>query len=158
MNIFGRVFGGFLALISLGWLATIAGIRPGNNSNNQINSNPPQSNVAAPAKVTSGAAPATTSTAKTSTFNAGSTGAANTGTANTGTANTGTASTGVANTGAASTGVASTGVASTGVAGTVKPEVEKNPRAATTPSKADTVKAPAQPTAPAAAPPVAAGW
>ena len=123
MNIFGRVFGGFLALISLGWLATIAGISPGNNSNNQINSNPPESNLAAPAKVTSGAAPATTSTAKTSTFNAGNTGAAN-----------------------------------TGVAGTVKPEVEKNPRAATTPSKADTVNAPAQPTAPAAAPPVAAGW
>ena len=123
MNIFGRVFGGFLVLISLGWLATIAGIRPGNNSNNQINSNPTDSNVAAPAKVTSGAAPATTSTAKTSTFNAGGTGAAN-----------------------------------TGVAGTVTPEVEKNPRAATTPSKADTVNAPAQPTAPAAAPPVAAGW
>ena len=123
MNIFGRVFGGFLVLISLGWLATIAGIRPGNNSNNQINSNPPESNVAAPAKVTSGVAPATTSTAKTSTFNAGNTGAAN-----------------------------------TGVAGTVKPEVEKNPRAATTPSKADTVNAPAKPTAPAAAPPVAAGW
>ncbi|MCX5962174.1 MAG: hypothetical protein NT070_03245 [Cyanobacteria bacterium] len=129
MNIFGRVFGGFLVLISLGWLAT-AGIRPGNNSNNQINSNPPESNVAAPAKVTSGAAPATTSTAKTSTFNAG----------------------------AANTGAANTGAANTGVAGTVKPEVEKNPRAATTPSKADTAKAPAQPTAPAAAPPVAAGW
>ncbi len=130
MNIFGRVFGGFLVLISLGWLATIAGIRPGNNSNNQINSNPPESNVAAPAKVTSGAAPATTSTAKTSTFNAG----------------------------AGNTGAANTGVANTGVAGTVKPEVEKNPRAATTPSKADTVNTPAQPTAPAAAPPVAAGW
>ena len=125
MNIFGRVFGGFLVLISLGWLATIAGIRPGNNSNNQINSNPPESNVAAPAKVTSGAAPATTSTAKTSTFNAGA---------------------------------ANTGAANTGAAGTVKPEVEKNPRAAPTPSKADTAKAPAQPTAPAAAPPVAAGW
>ena len=135
MNIFGRVFGGFLVLISLGWLATIAGIRPGNNSNNQINSNPPESNVAAPAKVTSGAAPATTSTAKTSTFNAGA-----------------------ANTGAANTGAANTGAANTGAAGTVKPEVEKNPRAATTPSKADTAKAPAQPTAPAAAPPGAAGW
>ena len=118
MNIFGRVFGGFLVLISLGWLATIAGIRPGTNSNNQINSNPPESNVAAPAKLTSGAAPATTSTAKTSTFNAGNTGAA----------------------------------------GTVKPEVEINPRDATPPSKAGTVNAPAQPTAPAAAPPVAAGW
>lgn len=129
MNIFGRVFGGFLVLISLGWLATIAGIRPGNNSNNQINSNPPESNVAAPAKVTSGAAPATTR-AKTSTFNAGG----------------------------GNTGAVNTGAANTGVAGTVKPEVEKNPRAATTPSKADTVKAPAQPTAPAAAPPVAAGW
>jgi len=123
MNIFGRVFGGFLVLISLAWLATIAGIRPGSNSNNQINSNPAESNVAAPAKVTSGATPAATSKAQTSTFNAGNTGATN-----------------------------------TGVAGTIKPEVEKNPRAATTPSKSDTVKAPAQPTAPAAAPPVAAGW
>ncbi len=132
MNIFGRVFGGFLVLISLGWLATIAGIRPGTNSNNQINSNPPESNVAAPAKVTSGAVPATTSTAKTSTFNTGNTG----------------------NTGATNSGVANTG----GAAGTVKPEVEKDPRAATTPSKADTANAPAQPTAPAAAPPVAAGW
>ncbi|MCY7406523.1 MAG: hypothetical protein LH631_03850 [Alkalinema sp. CAN_BIN05] len=126
MNIFGRVFGGFLVLISLGWLATIAGIRPGNNSNNsnnKINSDPAATNLAAPAKLTTGASPATTSKAQTSSFNAGNTGATN-----------------------------------TGVAGTIKPEVEKNPRAATTPGKSDTVKAPSQPTAPAAAPPVAAGW
>jgi hypothetical protein len=38
MNIFGRVFGGLLVLISLGWLATIVGIRPGWFGNNQINS------------------------------------------------------------------------------------------------------------------------
>jgi hypothetical protein len=36
MNIFGRVFGGLLVLISLGWLATIVGIRPGWFGNNQI--------------------------------------------------------------------------------------------------------------------------
>ncbi len=121
MNMFGRVFGGFLVLISLGWLATIAGIRPGGISNNQINSDPTATNVANPAKTTSGSAPATTSRAKTSTF--------------------------------------STGTTNTGVA---KPEVEKNPRDATSSGKSNTVKAPAQPTAPAtapaAAPPVAAGW
>ncbi len=38
MNIFGRVFGGLLVLISLGWLATIVGIRPGGFGNNQMNS------------------------------------------------------------------------------------------------------------------------
>ncbi len=38
MNIFGRVFGGLLVLISLGWLATIVGIRPGWFGSNQINS------------------------------------------------------------------------------------------------------------------------
>ena len=37
MNIFGRVFGGLLVLISLGWLASIARILPGGFSN-QINS------------------------------------------------------------------------------------------------------------------------
>jgi hypothetical protein len=45
MNIFGRVFGGLLVLISLGWLATIVGIRPGWFGNNQINSvQPPATN------------------------------------------------------------------------------------------------------------------
>ena len=38
MNIFGRVFGGLLVLISLGWLASIAGIRPGGLASNQIDS------------------------------------------------------------------------------------------------------------------------
>ncbi len=38
MNIFGRVFGGVLVLISLGWLASIAGIRPGGLASNQIDS------------------------------------------------------------------------------------------------------------------------
>ena len=122
MNIFGRVFGGFLVLISLGWLATIAGIRPGNNSNNnsnnQINSDPTATNVAAPAKVTTAASPAATSKAQTSTFNTTNTGA--------------TAS---------------------------KPEVERNPRSATTPGQSGT-STPAAPgqSAPIAAPPVAAGW
>ena len=39
MNIFGRVFGGLLVLISLGWLASIAGIRPGGLASNQIDGN-----------------------------------------------------------------------------------------------------------------------
>ena len=78
MNIFGRVFGGFLVLISLGWLATIVGIRPGTNTSNQINSTPTANNLTAPAKLTTGATPATTSKAQTSTFNAGNTGAAGT--------------------------------------------------------------------------------
>ena len=39
MNIFGRVFGGLLVLISLGWLASIAGLRPGGLASNQIDSN-----------------------------------------------------------------------------------------------------------------------
>ena len=39
MNMFGRVFGGLLVLISLGWLASIAGIRPGGLASNQMNSN-----------------------------------------------------------------------------------------------------------------------
>jgi len=118
MNIFGRVFGGFLVLISLGWLATIAGIRPGNNSNNQINRDPTATNVAAPAKVTTGASPAATSKAQTSTFDTSNTGAT-----------------------------------------TSKPEVEKNPRSATTPGQSGT-STPAAPgqSAPVAAPPVAAGW
>lgn len=39
MNMFGRVFGGLLVLISLGWLASIAGIRPGGLASNQIDGN-----------------------------------------------------------------------------------------------------------------------
>ena len=39
MNIFGRVFGGLLVLVSLGWLASIAGLRPGGLASNQIDSN-----------------------------------------------------------------------------------------------------------------------
>jgi hypothetical protein len=78
MNIFGRVFGGFLVLISLGWLATIAGIRPGNNSNNQINSDPTATNVASPAKTTTAVTPAATSKTQTSTFSTSNTGATTT--------------------------------------------------------------------------------
>ena len=39
MNIFGRVFGGLLVLISLGWLASIANFRPGGLASNQIDGN-----------------------------------------------------------------------------------------------------------------------
>ncbi len=133
MNIFGRVFGGFLALISLAWLATIAGIRPGNNSNNQLNSNPtasnldaPATNIATPAKVTSETTPAATSKAQTSTFSTNNTGVTKTTTTKTTTT------------------------------------VEQNPRDATPPAQSGTT-APTAPTAPAAPAPgtgagVRAGW
>ena len=39
MNIFGRVFGGLLVLVSLGWLASIANLRPGGLASNQIDGN-----------------------------------------------------------------------------------------------------------------------
>jgi predicted lipid-binding transport protein (Tim44 family) len=64
MNIFGRVFGGLLVLISLGWLATIVGIRPGWFGSNQINSSqgtPSNSLTATPAV---GTVPAGTATGK----------------------------------------------------------------------------------------------
>lgn len=129
MNIFGRVFGGFLALISLGWLATIAGIRPGNNSNNQLNNSPtatnldaPASSVAAPTKVTSGTTPAATTKAQTSTFSTNNTGVTKTTTTKTTTT------------------------------------VEQNPRDANPPAQSGT-SAPAAPApAPAATPPISAGW
>ncbi len=132
MNIFGRVFGGLLVLISLGWLASIAGLRPGFMGSNQINSENPTgtSNLAAPAKVNptattaTGATPANGSKAAVSTFN------------------TGTQKT-----------------AAAGQAGS-KTEVEQNPRAAGNGTKAvgnnTAPAASAPPAAPAA--PVAAGW
>jgi hypothetical protein len=136
MNIFGRVFGGFLALISLAWMATIAGIRPGNNSNNQLTSSPtasnldapasdvaaPVSNVTTPAQVTSGTTPAATSKAQTSTFSTNNTGVTKTTTTKTTTT------------------------------------VEQNPRDATPPAQSGTSAPAASAPAPVATPPISAGW
>jgi hypothetical protein len=135
MNIFGRVFGGLLVLISLGWLATIVGIRPGWFGNNQINSSQgtttnsltTQSNPPVGANAGTNVNGAKT---QTSTFNG---------------------------TGAA----AQTGKPAT--AGTTgQPEVEKDPRSATPPqpTKAVNQTAPATsaPAATAPAAPVSAGW
>lgn len=56
MNMFGRVFGGLLVLISLGWLASIAGIRPGRLASNQIDGNQQTGTANAPTQT--GATPA----------------------------------------------------------------------------------------------------
>jgi hypothetical protein len=138
MNIFGRVFGGLLVLISLGWLASIAGVRPGWMSN-QINSETPTgtSNLAAPAKSNAtGATPATGSKATVSKFDGG-------------------------------TQKTTTGTTTAGAkAGT--PEVEANPRAAgntTTGTGTKSVGNTATGTTPSPSPapttvaaPVSAGW
>jgi hypothetical protein len=134
MNIFGRVFGGLLVLISLGWLASIAGVRPGWLGSNQINSETPTgtTNLAAPAKSNETAAtPANGSKATVSKFDAGT---------------------------KATTGTTTAGAK----AGT--PEVETDPRAAGNGTKAvgNTVT-PTATTSPAPVPtasvaPVSAGW
>ncbi len=143
MNIFGRVFGGLLVLISLGWLASIAGVRPGWLGSNQINSGTPTgtNNLAAPAKSNeTGATPATGSKATVSKFEAGTK------------TTTGT-----------TTGTTTAGAK----AGT--PEVEDNPRAAgsgtpgTGGTKAVGSTTPGGTTTPTTAPttvaaPVSAGW
>jgi predicted lipid-binding transport protein (Tim44 family) len=64
MNIFGRVFGGLLVLISLGWLATIVGIRPGWFGNNQINSAQTPTTNSLTANPAVGTVPAGNSTVK----------------------------------------------------------------------------------------------
>jgi hypothetical protein len=133
MNIFGRVFGGLLVLISLGWLASIAGLRPGFVGSNQISSENPSgaSNLATPAKVNTsptsatGATPANGSKATVSNFNAGT-----------------------------------QKTTAAGQPGS-QPEVEKNPRAAGNGTKAIGNAAPAAsatPTPAATTAPVAAGW
>ena len=73
MNIFGRVFGGLLVLISLGWLASIAGIRPGWMGGNQISSDPKTetTNLSDPAKTSSTPA---NGKSQVSSFNTGNTG------------------------------------------------------------------------------------
>jgi hypothetical protein len=143
MNIFGRVFGGLLVLISLGWLASIAGVRPGWLGSNQINSETPMgtSNLAAPAKSNeTGVTPATGSKATVSKFD-------------TGTQKTTTGTTTGTTTAGAKTGT---------------PEVEANPRAADNSTTGTGTKAvgntvPGATPSPTPAPttvaaPVSAGW
>jgi|GEM_PF-1738875 len=60
MNMFGRVFGGLLVLISLGWLASIAGIRPGGLASNQIDGNQQTGTANAPTQT--GVTPANATT------------------------------------------------------------------------------------------------
>ena len=135
MNIFGRVFGGLLVLISLGWLASIAGIRPGGLASNQIDSKQPTgtTDLNAPkqtgATSTDGKTPA--STAKPGTRVGAS-----------------TFTTGQVNT--------------TGQPATGKPEVEDNPRGVSNGTPAVGQNTPTTETAPVATPPkaapVQAGW
>ena len=134
MNIFGRVFGGLLVLISLGWLASIAGIRPDTRTSNQINSDQQTgtTNLNAPKQTggpsTDGKTPA--STAKPGTRVGAST--------------------------------LTTGQATTGQAATGKPEVEAAPRGVSNGTPAVGQNAPPTETAPIATPPkaapVPAGW
>ena len=133
MNIFGRVFGGLLVLISLGWLASIAGIRPGGLASNQIDSKQQAgtTNLNAPktgAPSTDGKPPA--STAKPGTRVGAST--------------------------------FTTGQTTTGQAVPGKPEVEANPRGVSNGTPAVGQNAPTTETAPVATPPkaapVQAGW
>ncbi len=132
MNIFGRVFGGLLVLISLGWLATIVGIRPGWFGNNQMNS----SQSPATNNLTTGQSNPPVGAAPAGKNQAASLNAKNPAVK------------------------AAPNSAGANVAGASKPEVEKDPRSATPqPNKAAPQTAPAAPqTAPAAAAPVSAGW
>lgn len=135
MNIFGRVFGGLLVLISLGWLATIVGIRPGWFGSNQINS-----------------------TQGTATNSLSSQAKPSVGTTVTGAKNQASSFNAASN----ATAGKSTTTGTTTSTTTTSTEVEKNPRAATQPDKAASQTVPAAP-APAAAPPapsapVSAGW
>jgi len=77
MNIFGRVFGGLLVLISLGWLASIAGLRPaGWFGSNQIGNTPGTApNLTTNLNGTPNADLAGGAKSPTSNFKAGSTGA-----------------------------------------------------------------------------------
>ena len=140
MNIFGRVFGGLLVLISLGWLASIAGLRPGGLASNQIDSNQQTGTTnlkQTGATAVDGKTPV--STAKpgtqvgTSKFTAGQT----------------------------TSGQTTTAQTTTGQTTTGKTEVENNPRGVTNGIPAVGQNTPTQ-TAPAAAAPaaapVAAGW
>ncbi len=143
MNIFGRVFGGLLVLISLGWLASIAGIRPGFMGSNQISSDNKTgaTNLNTPVKASAtGAAPVNGGKATTAKLNAGTPKTAVSG-----------------QTTAQATQGETTGQPES------QTEVEKNPRAAGTGTKAVGNAAPAAPAPVAPAPvapaaPVAAGW
>jgi hypothetical protein len=143
MNIFGRVFGGLLVLISLGWLASIAGIRPGFMGSNQISSDNKTgvTNLNTPVKANAtGAAPVNGGKATTAKLNAGTQKTAVSGQTTTAQATQGE-TTGQPNS---------------------QTEVEKNPRAAGTGTQAvgnaAPAAAPASPAPVAPAAPVAAGW